>query len=206
MCYFSPNARWRPARSISPTPTPHLHLPTPAVTTALAAPPRPALSPHSLKTSNQRPLFDNQNHGRSGDRAGVRSGVADWRGCCFGVGRLAGRTCDPLRRKHSQRSWPAITSSVGKGRSRPRVRTDPCCCCCCCPSSSPPQTDAWSIHKGSCGYGWLDRDVATGVCVWLAKHCCCTGVCSAAGTLAERLLCLPVCVPVCAGWDVTAIS
>jgi hypothetical protein len=23
-------------------------------------------------------------------------------------------------------------------------------------------TDAWSIHKGSCGYGWLDKDVATG--------------------------------------------
>jgi hypothetical protein len=23
-------------------------------------------------------------------------------------------------------------------------------------------TDAWSIHKGSCGYGWLDKNVATG--------------------------------------------
>lgn len=23
-------------------------------------------------------------------------------------------------------------------------------------------TDAWSIHKGSCGFGWLDRTVATG--------------------------------------------
>jgi len=23
-------------------------------------------------------------------------------------------------------------------------------------------TDAWSIHKGSCGYNWLDRSVATG--------------------------------------------
>lgn len=26
----------------------------------------------------------------------------------------------------------------------------------------PAGTDAWSIHKGSCGYGWLDRAVATG--------------------------------------------
>jgi hypothetical protein len=23
-------------------------------------------------------------------------------------------------------------------------------------------TDAWSIHKGSCGYGWLDKSVRTG--------------------------------------------
>jgi hypothetical protein len=22
--------------------------------------------------------------------------------------------------------------------------------------------DAWSIHKGSCGYGWLDKTVMTG--------------------------------------------
>jgi esterase/lipase len=23
-------------------------------------------------------------------------------------------------------------------------------------------TDAWSIHKGSCGFGWLDKAVSTG--------------------------------------------
>lgn len=82
---------------------------------ASASPPRPALSPHSLKTNNQHPLFDD--HGRSGDSAVARFAVVDCRGCCFGVERLEGRTCDPLRREcHSRRSWPA-SSSVTRGRS-----------------------------------------------------------------------------------------
>jgi hypothetical protein len=39
-------------------------------------------------------------------------------------------------------------------------------------------TDAWSIHKGSCGYGWLDRDVMTGVLLGTAVPLLGAAVCA----------------------------
>jgi hypothetical protein len=44
--------------------------------------------------------------------------------------------------------------------------------------------DAWSIHKGGCGYGWLDKDVATGGMalqgVVVVKAACCAATSLAA--------------------------